>query len=156
MYEYTCAYCGKVTQVERRNGLQIYCSKSCAAKARNERRVKIDRPTNGECIYQPESINCDRRKCSTCGWNPDVAKARLEAFIENPICEPKPAPQVEIKTYCADWIPVDESMPEDCVQVLAYTDTGRVMSLHCEDGMWRKRDNICITHWMPMPKGPKP
>lgn len=30
-------------------------------------------PYNGECL-------CQKMKCSSCGWNPAVAKERLDAF----------------------------------------------------------------------------
>lgn len=33
------------------------------------------------CDYQ-EFVECEKKKCSECGWNPEVAKARLEAIIE--------------------------------------------------------------------------
>ena len=33
-----------------------------------------------QCDYQ-EFVECERKKCSECGWNPEVAKARLEAII---------------------------------------------------------------------------
>ena len=82
MYEFICAYCGKTMQVERKNGSQIYCSKSCAATARNLKRGKDVEPFDGECVFQPESTICGKRECDKCGWNPVVAKARLDAIME--------------------------------------------------------------------------
>lgn len=82
MIEFTCAVCGKVKQVRSKWDATTYCSRSCASIARNSNRERIVRPTNGECIYQPESTDCDRLKCSACGWNPEVAKKRLEAIME--------------------------------------------------------------------------
>lgn len=32
------------------------------------------------CDYQ-EFVECERKKCAECGWNPEVAKARLEAIL---------------------------------------------------------------------------
>ncbi len=81
MYEFTCEYCGKVVEVERKWQVQRFCDKSCAASYRNKLMAGKN-PTPGDCIYQPESIMCDRRKCSKCGWNPEVAHARLEAIME--------------------------------------------------------------------------
>lgn len=34
-----------------------------------------------QCNYQ-EFVECEKKKCATCGWNPEVAKARLESIIE--------------------------------------------------------------------------
>ena len=33
------------------------------------------------CDYNPNVI-CTVKMCKICGWNPEVAKARLEAFLE--------------------------------------------------------------------------
>ena len=83
MYEYTCAYCGKVVQVKFPSQVQNFCSKSCAASYGNE--LRGGSPKNnytGECIFQPESIECHRMDCNDCGWNPEVAKERLAAIME--------------------------------------------------------------------------
>ncbi len=32
------------------------------------------------CDYN-EKIECKQKTCSECGWNPEVAKARLDAII---------------------------------------------------------------------------
>lgn len=41
-----------------------------------------------KCDFQ-EFVECERKKCSECGWNPEVAKARLEAIIEKMMKEAK-------------------------------------------------------------------
>ena len=51
-------------------------------KAREPIAIKAPAAEPFECVFQPESILCDRQICSRCGWNPDVAKARLETIIE--------------------------------------------------------------------------
>ena len=28
------------------------------------------------------NVDCGKKECHRCGWNPEVAKARLEAFIK--------------------------------------------------------------------------
>jgi hypothetical protein len=33
-----------------------------------------------QCDYQ-EHVQCEKKTCFQCGWNPEVAKARLEAII---------------------------------------------------------------------------
>lgn len=36
-----------------------------------------------ECPYNPGGgVLCERKKCTTCGWNPEVAQARLDAIIK--------------------------------------------------------------------------
>lgn len=32
------------------------------------------------CHHNPE-CRCDKRECWKCGWNPEVAQARKEAFV---------------------------------------------------------------------------
>lgn len=82
MYEYTCPVCGKLTQVSRSYQVRTYCSRACSAKAREAERSDISSEfLNGECIFQPESIDCFKRECSKCGWNPEVAKARLDKIM---------------------------------------------------------------------------
>ena len=153
MFEYTCPVCGKVTQVEKEHQVRTFCSRECASAAREfEKRMIRENCIEGECVFQPESIICFKRDCINCGWNPVVAKARLEAIMENPILAFKS--NVEIKSFCADWIAVEESLPEDKVQVLAYTHTGKVMSLHRKGGSWCAPINVVVTHWMPMPDAP--
>lgn len=36
-----------------------------------------------KCPYQPSGhVLCDKKTCSKCGWNPEVAQARLDAIVE--------------------------------------------------------------------------
>jgi hypothetical protein len=36
-----------------------------------------------QCPYAPAgAVECERKQCEKCGWNPEVAAARLEAIIE--------------------------------------------------------------------------
>jgi hypothetical protein len=151
MCEYTCPVCGVTKSVRYEWEVRTYCSRSCAQKA-NEAKKRAVREIciDGECVFQPESIMCYKRNCTNCGWNPVVAKARLEKLgAEIPEPEPK------TKDYFGDWISVETRLPKDRVQVLAYTQTGKIMSLHCKDGFWCAPMNIVVTHWMPMPNPPK-
>lgn len=83
-YEYTCAYCRRVVRVERSWQVQKFCSKSCAASYGNKLRAgktpTIEPIPYAPCVFQPESINCTKKDCLNCGWNPVVAKARLDAI----------------------------------------------------------------------------
>lgn len=33
------------------------------------------------CPHSPAGVWCERKQCTKCGWNPEVANARLEAII---------------------------------------------------------------------------
>jgi hypothetical protein len=79
MYEFTCRNCGATIQVRYLREIRAVCS-FCSEKLKNKNNSEAN--MNGACIFQPEAINCDRRTCTTCGWNPVVAKARLEEFKE--------------------------------------------------------------------------
>lgn len=162
MYEFTCAVCGVTKRVHNKFEVRTFCSRSCAATARemtkmekcqNEIELEVKPRTDcleDECVFQPESITCTHRNCSNCGWNPSVAKARLEKIgAELPKYEP------ERKVNFGEWISVETRLPRDRVQVLAYTHTGRIMSLHCKDGFWCAPLNVIVTHWMPMPNAPR-
>lgn len=36
-----------------------------------------------KCPYQDNgNVLCDKKTCSKCGWNPEVAKKRLDAIIQ--------------------------------------------------------------------------
>lgn len=83
MFEFTCEYCGKVVQVEKEWQVQRFCNKSCAASYRNEKQTGWTKFEDaGECVFQPESVICGKRICNNCGWNPEVAQARLERIME--------------------------------------------------------------------------
>ena len=91
MYEFTCEYCGKVNRVTRKILIGRFCNKSCACAYRNKIRAGIEVKTpvetpaesqqRGECVFQPGAIECYKRDCLNCGWNPVVAKARLSKFL---------------------------------------------------------------------------
>ena len=78
-----CEYCGK--EMNRKG---IYCSKSCAAKAGWAIKLGVDltydwkkvSQNTYECRYNPE-VACESRICTKCGWNPEVAKARLDNLM---------------------------------------------------------------------------
>ncbi len=93
MFKFTCRYCGTVRYVRTLHEVREFCNRSCAAKAREickaEKKAakEEDNKTEyvirlNECVFQPESIECTRRNCINCGWNPVVAKARLNAIMK--------------------------------------------------------------------------
>ena len=149
--DFTCPVCGKVKQVARKADMKTFCSRSCAAISREGTKTRSTlRGVEFECIFKPDAIICTARTCDKCGWNPVVAKDRLDAITEKGF-EPKP----QVGSHYGDWISVEERLPIDGEQVLAFTHTGKVMSLHCRGGRWRVTSNVQITHWMAMPDAPK-
>ena len=85
MIEFNCAYCGNVKRVYRTRDASRFCSKSCAMKYRQSRKQLQHRGQKGmlwgkECVFNPEAVHCGIKDCARCGWNPEVAKARLEAI----------------------------------------------------------------------------
>ena len=84
--EFVCEVCGKTRKAHSSNRVGRYCSRECyfTAVKRVEAPKKEVKPRApvGECVFQPESVVCGDRKCENCGWNPVVAKARLDKFLE--------------------------------------------------------------------------
>lgn len=155
MYEYTCPECGVTKQVRYAWEVRTYCSKKCRGKAL-ARKYEQEREANAvsECVFQPETIMCSKRECDRCGWNPEVAKARLDALTGQGIA--LPMHETDVPNYkFGEWISAEEKLPKDKVQVLAFTHAGKVMSLHCKGGKWCVTSNVRITHWMPMPNPPE-
>lgn len=91
MFEYTCEYCGKVRQARDRSRVRRFCSLACSAESRKKPKKELVkrryREELGECVFQPTSVLCADRKCGSCGWNPVVAKARLEAITGKKVNE---------------------------------------------------------------------
>lgn len=89
MYEHICKGCGKVFTDTRAD--RVYCSHSCSATNRDrgtgtahcDTSLEWKRTESNallwECPYN-NAVGCSFRKCDRCGWNPEVAKARTEAF----------------------------------------------------------------------------
>lgn len=83
-----CAYCGKPMSRNKR-----FCSHTCQALAEcGAAAVKVIDPNVDQgfpwktfggkwvCRYQ-SFVSCTDRDCKHCGWNPEVAEARLQKFL---------------------------------------------------------------------------
>lgn len=88
IYEKICPKCGIVFKTPR--GYQVYCSKVCSNRGRRIEKGDFDDSLDWkktaeegkwECPYN-HGVACEIRECSRCGWNPEVAKARTEAYME--------------------------------------------------------------------------
>jgi hypothetical protein len=91
MIDLICQGCGKPYKADRTT--RVFCSHSCAAMNRSKKcgsshcdsslewKRKESNELMWECPYN-KSVDCSFRKCDRCGWNPEVAKARLEKIME--------------------------------------------------------------------------
>lgn len=89
LYDKKCPNCGLEFRTDREN--QTYCCHACGNSGRRSKNPykneDFDKSLfwskrNGvfECPYNV-GVGCTVRKCTTCGWNPEVAKARLDKFM---------------------------------------------------------------------------
>ena len=77
--EFNCIVCGAKAIDRSPAQNRIYCSDQCnLVHFRRSRGIGIGIKT-ASCTYNKE-IKCEIHKCSTCGWNPEVAQKRKEAF----------------------------------------------------------------------------
>lgn len=88
VYERTCLYCDLKFMTPYK--AQKFCCKTCANRGRYliQERGDFDRTLSWEkdeenkwqCPYQ-DGVSCHSRKCNKCGWNPEVAKSRLDKIM---------------------------------------------------------------------------
>ena len=71
---YRCATCGKRGMDISPQQNRRFCSKQCCANYFNNKRY------GGEVCDFNEGVLCKQRNCRKCGWNPKVAKKRMEAL----------------------------------------------------------------------------
>ena len=81
-----CEYCGEAMNPSNLR----FCSYACSNRAvRGVKRVDVDMSYEWNsaggglwhCRYR-RHIQCKDRDCANCGWNPEVAEARLQAIME--------------------------------------------------------------------------
>lgn len=73
-----CLRCG--TPFTPKQESSRFCSTHCS-KAWYQQNYNATRQ-GASCEYN-EAINCKKRACDTCGWNPAVSAARLTALKKN-------------------------------------------------------------------------
>lgn len=76
--EYTCAVCGKrdVDRGSKQN--KVVCSPECyEIYYRRKNGIGIEKEGRQYCQFN-DGVECYQHKCGKCGWNPKVAKKRLE------------------------------------------------------------------------------
>lgn len=77
MREFTCIVCGTKGSDTSPQGAKMFCSRKCTDIHRAAVRAESFIP----CKFN-EGVMCDRMKCKSCGWNPDVAKRRKDELYE--------------------------------------------------------------------------
>ena len=70
-----CPFCG--AEFTPHDYRQKCCSRSCSQRARRNSKLSA----LFTCPYNHE-VDCTLQMCGKCGWNPEVAKARLEKYLE--------------------------------------------------------------------------
>ena len=81
MFEFQCEVCGKTKRVSSFRDVGRFCSSTCYGISMRKKKEPDPALNESECLFQPESIMCFERSCDRCGWNPKVAKARLDAYM---------------------------------------------------------------------------
>lgn len=78
MREFTCIVCGK-KGIDRSHS---YNKKFCSQPCRERNWYLAHRVVNSDeqCCKYNDGVACSDAKCDKCGWNPEVAKKRQEAF----------------------------------------------------------------------------
>jgi hypothetical protein len=94
MIEKKCEYCGKVMTTGQVRKGNRFCSTKCASLGVYEADVDRDYPWERlpgrmwKCRYvESGEIACRGRRCSKCGWNPEVAEARTEAIRQRNLAQ---------------------------------------------------------------------
>ena len=78
--EVTCAMCGKKITDRSTNHAKLYCSAACNHLAYRIRNGMVAKAPTFSCIHN-QYVECQIHNCGTCGWNPEVAQKRIEAFM---------------------------------------------------------------------------
>lgn len=77
MREFTCIVCGAKDIDRSHTQSKMFCSLECKnyhwRKTHSQGAIEFEK-----CVFN-EGVACDLHMCGRCGWNPTVAKKRLEA-----------------------------------------------------------------------------
>ena len=77
MREFTCIVCGAKDIDRSHTQSKVFCSLECKnyhwRKTHSQGAIEFEK-----CVFN-EGVACDLHRCGRCGWNPTVAKKRLEA-----------------------------------------------------------------------------
>ena len=70
-----CEVCG--TEFLKTRPDRKYCTRKCTKAASNRAARDRAKEKVEDCLYNV-AIQCNERKCNSCGWNPVVAQRRKE------------------------------------------------------------------------------
>ena len=77
--EFNCIFCGTISVDRSHTKTKKFCSPECA-KAYQRAKKGIGNDNWVRCRFN-EGVECSKHKCGECGWNPAVAKKRMEAKV---------------------------------------------------------------------------
>ena len=77
--ETNCVICGKKITDRSTNHARKYCSESCSYQGWRIRNGLQAKKPAFLCVHN-NYVECQIHNCRTCGWNPEVAQKRLDAF----------------------------------------------------------------------------
>lgn len=83
------------------------------------------------CVHN-DGVVCNVQHCDTCGWNPIVAKARMESILGKDAMAELKLYKVPFTGYCEVWAKSEEDAD-------AKADGGEMFFAHYEFG-----DPICV------------
>jgi hypothetical protein len=76
--EFTCVVCGRRDVDLSRSQNKKFCSETCSQEYyRRKRGVGLEKER--ELCRFNDAVECSKHMCRNCGWNPAVAKKRMEA-----------------------------------------------------------------------------
>ena len=76
--EFTCVVCGTKGIDRSATQNKRFCSRQCQDTYWNWKRY--GKNNNNPCLHN-EGVACINHNCDNCGWNPKVAKKRMEAIL---------------------------------------------------------------------------
>lgn len=78
---FKCVVCGKRGMDQSSTQNKKFCSRQCAdTYYRRKKGVGLKKEGRVYCRFN-EGVECYKHDCVGCGWNPAVAKNRLEAVV---------------------------------------------------------------------------
>lgn len=79
MREFVCKECGAKGIDHSAGQNKVFCGRKCQNRW-YERNYKRASREGLPCVFN-EGVACCERKCESCGWNPEVAKKRMEELV---------------------------------------------------------------------------
>ena len=144
-----CLHCCKAFDINPRGGYRKYCGSECM-KAAHKKPVRLIVCAQCDKEFLNETMKGNRRFCCT------ACRKLYHSRKQN---EKAKALRASLR-FSAQWISVDDQLPEPRTPVLVATEPGNVGVAFRIQERVKELDRWCgsyeayITHWMPLPKPP--